>query len=187
MVGLQELETSEKWVANGDKPCALYRMEIGDRIASKGVAIVKFNIEKVVTFLEKEDTLQKLNPDLLEKKTLHAVKDHFKVLYQQYKAVWPVSNRDFVSVSHLFRVNGKVYLGTKSVNYPYPEVKGVVRAEIFIGGYIIEKIDENTTRITYISDSDAKGSIPGMIKNTVTQKQGGIAATIGPVMEKEGY
>lgn len=105
-----------------------------------------------------------------------------KVLYQQYKAPWPVSNRDFVSVSHLARVDNKIYLGVKSVEYPHPEVKGVVRGWIHIGGYILEKIDENTTRITYISDSDTKGSLPGLVKNAVSQKQGGIAARVGPVM-----
>jgi hypothetical protein len=151
------------------------------------VAVVKFNIEKVVTFLGKDDTLQKLNPDLLEKKTLHLAKDNLKVLYQQYKAPWPVSNRDFVSVSQLFRVGDKVYLGIKSIDYAHPEVKGVVRGEIFIGGYIIEKVDENSTSITYISDSDTKGSLPGMIKNSVSEKQGGVASKIGPIMEKEGY
>lgn len=159
-------------------------MEIGDRIASKGVATVKFNIEKVVTFLEKPETLKKINSQCLEYRELYVVKDHFKVNYQQYDGIWPVSNRDFVSVSHIFRVDGKVYLGLKTCNYPHPEVKGVVRGEIFIGGYIIEKIDENSTRVTYISDSDLKGSIPNMIKNKISQKQGEVAGNIGPIMQK---
>ena len=65
-----------------------------------------------------------------------------------------------------------MYIGTKACNYPHPEVKGVVRGEIYMGGYIIDKIDETHTRITYLSDVDLKGSIPTMIKNTLSQKQG---------------
>jgi hypothetical protein len=60
----------------------------------------------------------------------------------QYSAPWPVSYRDFVSVS--FKVQeskDKVYLGSKSCNYPYPEEKKVVRGEIIIGGYVLERID----------------------------------------------
>lgn len=118
-------------------------------------------------------------------KVLHEWKDHFRVNYMQYKGIWPVSNRDFVNVAHIFRVSeSKVYIGTKVCNFPYPEVKGVVRGEVFIGGYIIQKIDDNTTSITYISDADLKGSIPGLIKNTLSQKQGEIASRIGPTMQK---
>lgn len=82
--------------------------------------------------------MKKLNPMLLEMKVLHEWKDHFRVNYMQYKGIWPVSNRDFVNVAHIFRVSeSKVYIGTKVCNFPYPEVKGVVRGEVFIGGYII--------------------------------------------------
>jgi len=48
---LKELETSPGWKPNGDKPCLMYKMEIGDRLASKGVAKVNYNIEKIVAFL----------------------------------------------------------------------------------------------------------------------------------------
>jgi hypothetical protein len=80
-----------------------------------------------------------------------------------------------------------MYIATSSCNYPYPETKGVVRAEIFVGGYIIEAIDEGRTQITYIADADLKGSIPGLIKNTLSAKQGEIASKVGPVMQASGY
>ncbi len=80
-----------------------------------------------------------------------------------------------------------MYIGTKAVDFPYPAKNGVVRGEVYIGGYIIEKIDENKTKVTYISDADLKGSIPGMIKNTLSAKQGEIASKIGPIMAKEGF
>lgn len=41
--------------------------------------------------------------------------------------------------------------------------------------------------ITYISDVDLKGSIPGMIKKVLTGKEGEIAAKVGPIMKQEGY
>ena len=78
-------------------------------------------------------------------------------------------------------------LATCACPYEYPASKGVVRGEVFVGGYVIEKIDENTTQITYVSDADLKGSIPGLIKNTLSAKQGEIASKIGPSMEKDGF
>ena len=63
----------------------------------------------------------------------------------------------------------------------------MVRGEVYIGGYIIEKVDESHTKVTYISDADLKGSIPGMLKNALSVKQGGTASKVAHVMKKEGY
>jgi hypothetical protein len=70
------------------------------------------------------------------------------------------------------------------VNYPYPEVSGLVRAKLHIGGYILQKFDLNTTAITYIFDSDIKGSIPDMIKNILSCEHAIIPSKIGPAMLK---
>lgn len=59
-----------------------------------------------------------------------------------YKAVWPVDNRDFVNVTGKVRESeNKLYIVTTACSFPCAEVKGVVRAEVYVGGYIIEKID----------------------------------------------
>ena len=98
-----------------------------------GVHVAEFNIEKVVEFLGKEESLGKLNPMIVEIKVLHLKSDEkgedlFRVNYQQYKGIWPVANRDFVSVAVKHRESeDKMYIGTKACNYPHPEVKGVVR------------------------------------------------------------
>jgi hypothetical protein len=105
----------------------MFKIDLGDRIASKGVATINYGLEKVVDFLSKPETLTLIDEMCLEYREIYSVKDHFVVGYQQYKGIWPVSNRDFVSVAQTFRVNGKVYIGLISCNYPYPEVKGVVR------------------------------------------------------------
>ena len=64
------------------------------------------------------------------------------------------------------------YLGSQACNYPYPEEKGIVRGKVFIGGFKVTKIDDNSCYVIYISDADLGGSIPGMIKNQVAKKQG---------------
>ena len=59
----------------------------------------------------------------------------------EYKGIWPVANRDFVIVSVRHQEENAYYIATKSCSYPKEEVKGVVRAELFVGGYLIEKVD----------------------------------------------
>ena len=94
----------------------------------------------------------------------------------EYKGMWPVvANRDFVNVAVGYEeTKDKVYIGTKASDYPCPQKKGVVRGEVFLGAYIVEKVDENNTRITYISDVDLKGAIPNFLKNGLSHLQGDI-------------
>lgn len=182
---LKELEVFGGWQPNGDKPCAMFKTEIDGRVASKGIAKVNYSIEKVFAFLDQEASLKKLNPMVLEIKVLEA-HENYRINYQQYKGIWPVDNREFISTSAKEKSADKIYIATTACQFPYPESKGVVRGAVYVGGYIIEKISEDVTQVTYISDADLKGSIPGMIKNTLSAKQGEVAAKIGPTMEKEG-
>jgi hypothetical protein len=41
--------------------------------------------------------------------------------------------------------------------------------------------------VTYISDADLKGNIPGMVKNALSVKQGETASRVGDAMKKDGY
>lgn len=36
------MNNSPNWVPNGNDPCEMFKMEIGDRIASKGVAVANY-------------------------------------------------------------------------------------------------------------------------------------------------
>ncbi len=47
----------------------------------------------------------------------------------------------------------------------------------------MEKIDEKSTKVTYMSNADIKGSIPAMIKNQLAKKQGEVAAMIEEIMK----
>ena len=40
-----------------------------------------------------------------------------------------------------------------------------------IGGWIFEKIDNNTTKVTNISDMDPKGNVPDFLKNSIAEKR----------------
>lgn len=114
----------------------------------------------------------KLNPQLKEIKALYEVKDSFRVNYMQYHGIWPVANRDFVNVGKKVKNEDRCLIATKQCQYPYPEEKKVVRGICHIGGYILEKIGENSTRVIYISDVDVMGSIPGVVKKQLSKRQG---------------
>lgn len=45
---VKELENHPGWKANGNKPCDMFKMDIDNRVASKGIAVVPYNIEKII-------------------------------------------------------------------------------------------------------------------------------------------
>jgi len=45
---LQKIEQDPNWAPNGNDICELFKIEIGDRLASKGVATVNYPIGKVI-------------------------------------------------------------------------------------------------------------------------------------------
>lgn len=131
-----------------------------------------------------------MNDQLKSIQNLYETKEHLdgrhaKIVHQHYKAIWPVHDRDFVTVV-FYSLEGDMYFcSAESIAYDFPEQKGVVRARINIGGYILKKIDDKTTYVTYVSDSDLCGSIPGMIKKEISKKQGTVASKIEEVMKKK--
>jgi len=52
---------------------------------------------------------------------------------------------------------------------------------------VIEKIDDKTTKVIYISHIDLKGSIPSFVKNIISGEQGEVVGRIAEAMKKGGY
>ena len=48
-------------------------------------------------------------------------------------------------------------------------MKGVTRAEIIVGGWVLKEINEKKTKGIYIACTDIKGSVPAFIKKTISK------------------
>ena len=58
---IKELQNSPNWAPNGENPCKMYKMEVDNRVASKGVAIVNYPFDKVVEFFNLPDATPRIN------------------------------------------------------------------------------------------------------------------------------
>ena len=65
------------------------------------------------------------------------------ITYTRYKGTWPASDRDFIRVLAKEETPNKAYLVVKTVDYPYPEVEGVVRGILHLGVNILEAAGPN--------------------------------------------
>ena len=52
----------------------------------------------------------------------------------------------------------------------------------YIGGYIVEKVGDKS-KVSYFSDVDLKGSIPGILKNKLSKSQAEQPAKIKKALE----
>jgi len=86
---------------------------------------------------------------------------------------WLVSGRDFCNMRSWFVDNDKEEFIIFNHSVPHkdcPEVNGYVRATSLLTGYLVkpDPNDLNSCILTYITQVDAKGSIPTWIMNNVT-------------------
>jgi hypothetical protein len=102
------------------------------------------------------------------------------IKYLALKGVAFVSGRDFCNVVHC-RAHDDVEDGLKFVAFSFedadcPEVSGLVRAELIIGGYLLIPVRDESgtivaTEATYCISTDAKGNIPAWILTIKAKEQ----------------
>ena len=99
MTRFKAIIDSPDWVQISDNPCLVHNLKVEGTVASKGETIVKRSIDDVFDFLKNRRNLMKINDKIKEYAVLYEVpgKDIF-VERQVYHGVWPVSERDFVSM-----------------------------------------------------------------------------------------
>lgn len=87
------------------------------------------------------------------------------------KTPFPLDNRQAVSLTTWINEGTKFYIGVKECNFPVELDPKCVRAHMNIGGWIFEKIDNGSTKVTNLSDMDPSGNIPDFFKNHIAEKR----------------
>ena len=57
----KQLENDPKWEKTTSDPCDAFKMELGDRIISKGIAVAPFPIDRIFKFMDSLEGPQKMN------------------------------------------------------------------------------------------------------------------------------
>lgn len=148
--------------------------------------MVNLPLQKVVDFFLMEDSVSKLNDMIISNTKLVEKKGTYKVFHIKVKTPFPLDNREMVHMVTHINEGNKFYVGVKSCNYPVQPTPKFVMAQMNIGAWIFEKIDENTTRIINISDMNPMGNIPDFLKNFVSEKKIQELGNIEPIIRKEG-
>lgn len=78
----------------------MMKMEIDGRVAARGETKVSFPAKKTAEFLNRSDTLPKLNPEVKSVKELRVIKNEPYDIFVDYQ-IWPVSDRDFINIFYM--------------------------------------------------------------------------------------
>jgi hypothetical protein len=119
-------------------------------------------------------------PVILEKYTDDEILMKFSV-----SIGYMIADRDFVCASGRKKIGDKIVIASRSVvTDKYPEIKGVVRGEVYHSGFVLEKMDDETTHINYLTMADPKGWIPGWMTNLAGSEMMGRLTNIKKKTEK---
>ena len=115
------------------------------------------------------------------------------IWYQKFYGQWPTSARDIVHFSALRPLNaysekeGWISVAKSIEHDKCPPVKGNVRANLNLAGFVLERSKESplSTVVTYVAQIDVMGNIPGFVLNMIATSQPLVVAGIREIMEAE--
>eukprot|EP00741_Cyanophora_paradoxa_P021041 tig00021326_g20310.t1 len=148
------------------------------------VVLEEIKLTELLCVLYETDLWADLFPFLKFSKCLAKPKRCSQVVHVGLRAMWPVWSRDSVVLGfavNAFEELGGVVCVSKSVDsHPsvaIPAVDGAyVRADVHLSGYLLEIIDERTTRMTTVVNLDPKlARVPAAVINFFTRNICGLA------------
>lgn len=168
---LQSLLASTDWISLGENDSVSgYYKSLGDLELIKSIGIINYDVTTVCDYIMQVSRAQEWDEMLINSKTLHDFGD-IKVLHQTYKAIWPVSNRDFIIALKKFSINDDFLISARSIDIQIPLQEDTVRGECITSGFYIKNIEDIACELTYCVCVDPKGQIPKQIVNIVARKQ----------------
>ena len=153
-----------------EKGVTVYRAEVNKKTAFRGVGIIQGNPKDLVSVIENPDGWKNWIENFKSGKLIEKVNHNHKIFYQVLNSPFPLSNRDVLFESVINQINkNTIRIEMKSVRHPKsPPVHGV-RIKIIFTRYLIEKISNNSMRVTFETLSDPGGSIPDFVINWASE------------------
>ena len=149
-----------------EKGVYVYRAKFNENIAFRGIGLIQGDAEKLISIIENPDRWGNWIENFKHGKLLEKINANHKVFYQAINSPFPVSDRDIVYESKIFRDNPeKIRIEMKSVKHSNsPETVGV-RINIIFSRYLIEKKNDQRMKVTFETSSEPGGAIPNFLAN----------------------
>ncbi len=139
----------------------------------KGITVVDARIEVIGEVIRDVPAQSQWMADCLEGRIIKKFSDNDMLVYNVTDVPWPLDDRDV-----LVRSRGKIDMAKGVVDVVFtsvtdasvPPKKGRVRMKDFYGRWLLERVDTEKTRVTYIIKANPGGSIPASVANLSSKK-----------------
>eukprot|EP00359_Climacostomum_virens_P010179 CAMPEP_0204912996 /NCGR_PEP_ID=MMETSP1397-20131031/11041_1 /ASSEMBLY_ACC=CAM_ASM_000891 /TAXON_ID=49980 /ORGANISM="Climacostomum Climacostomum virens, Strain Stock W-24" /LENGTH=564 /DNA_ID=CAMNT_0052084163 /DNA_START=281 /DNA_END=1975 /DNA_ORIENTATION=- len=178
--GWEPIKLSSDIVTGFRRPAA------GGLYVIKGTGVLSFSRERILSLLK--DLTRKTDYDEMFESghSIQVITGDMEIVYQRFKKQFPASGRDFCILQRRITMpNGSIIAVAASTTHPScPPVKGLVRATLHMGAFVLEALGETSTKVSYLTYVDLGGSVPGSIANMVQKKQPLVVEAIGRALAR---
>ena len=168
---IESLELSGGWeILSYKSPDIIkQRKDIDNTLIISSETIIKRQPEEIAQAILDTELRRQWDTSLSSLESLIQWGKNLQLIYQQQRYKWPLSDRDFVLIQGVSKeLSDKVSICWKSVEYEKkPMLNGFVRGVIQYGGYIITKVDDENSHVSFIEKSPPNGSIPLFLWNGI--------------------
>ncbi len=165
----------------------------GDSMQVRADAELAFDILDVFLAVIDGNNLPKINPQVERTSRLKSFGYNTFTQNILFKQVWPTAARDMVNMTH-WRIlpDGRIVIvsfNCEELHANDPNCKpdkGVVRADLILGGYVLEQTKGGGTKVSYSVSTDLRGYIPTSVSNTVSRSQPLVVTSVQKVLKQGG-
>lgn len=123
----------------------------------KSEICINSDIKSVFDFIEKIENKSKYDANFDSGYEFVKINDVYSIFYLKFKGKFLIAPRDFVNFSYIkYDDQNSIIMHTSTKHEKLPEIKGNVRAELIFGGYLIDRVEDNLTKVTFVSCADLK-------------------------------
>lgn len=178
--GWEPIKLSSEIVTGFRRPAA------GGLFVVKGTGVLKFSTDRILSLLKDLGRKTEYDEMFESGNVVQTISSDMEIVYQRFKKQFPASGRDFCILQRRVNLpNGQVIAAATSTTHPNcPPVKGLVRATLHMGAFVLEPAGDNATKITYLTYVDLGGSVPGSIANMVQKKQPLVIEALGRALAR---
>ncbi len=140
---------------------------------SRAVVTLETTLPPLIALITDGDNQQRWVDSVDESRTVRRVDASKAYVYTISKAPWPVSNRDAVVLTELFRNPDSPVVEIRSHAVPdlLPEEKGYVRVKMVDFRWRLTPLADNRVEVRYLLHSDPGGQIPAWLINSTVVDQ----------------
>jgi hypothetical protein len=164
-VSLTNISIGQEWTLEKDKNgIKIYARDVADSQFSETKAICNFNTskEEFLAFIWHIEDYPNWQSDYKISKIIESKNDFDKTIYFEFKAPWPVSNRDVVINMKQVIKDDATYAYTKIAASEIKPIDGIIRMSKYDGFWKIKEI-ENGIEVTLQMSTNPEGKIPGFL------------------------